>query len=120
MFELNAFNTATSITETIPTNYALTSATCVDGGGTPIGTTLVGGTLTIAAGAVVGGANLTCTFVNTRKSAQVRVDKRWLGAVGNNAVTITSTGGTNNPSLVAVANTADRGRRRHRRHRVRR
>jgi uncharacterized repeat protein (TIGR01451 family) len=106
-YQLAAFNTATSLTETIPANYELTSAVCVDGSGTPVGTTLVGGTITIAAAAVVGGANLTCTFTNTRKSAQVRVDKRWLGAIVDDAVSISSTGAVNNPSLTAMADTAN-------------
>ena len=104
-FELNAFNTPTSITETIPPFYLLTSATCVDGSGTAVATTLSGGTLTIDASAVVGGANLTCRFVNTRQSAQVRIDKRWLGATTDDQVTISSTGASNNPGLVSVANT---------------
>ena len=105
VFQLTAFNTATSITEIVPVNFSLTSATCVDGSGTSISTTLTGGTLTIPAAAVVGGANLTCTFVNARQSAQVRVDKAWFGAIVNDAVSITSTGGTNNPGLVSIANT---------------
>ncbi len=104
-YTLTSLNTATSITETIPSNYNLTSATCVDASSSTVATTLSGGQLTIAAAAVVGGANITCTFTNTRKSAQVSVSKRWVNAKLGDQVTISSVGGTNNPSLTATANT---------------
>ena len=106
-YQLAALNTATSITETALANYTLTSATCVNGSGTAVSTSLSGSTLTIAPSAVVGGGDLTCTFVNSRRSAQVRVDKRWLGAIVNSQVTISSTGGSSNPGLVSIANTAN-------------
>ena len=106
VYTLTALNTATSITETIPTNYKLTSAVCADESNTPVSTALVGGVLTIAAGAVLGGVDLVCTFTNTRKSAQIRFVKSWVNGQVGNQVTLGSTGGTNNPSLVSVANTA--------------
>ena len=106
-YQVTALGAATAITETVPAAYTLTSATCVTAGGTPVSTSLAGGTLTIGGTAIVGGGDLTCTFVNTRRSAQVRVDKRWLGAITGNAVSITATGGTNNPSLAATANTSN-------------
>ncbi|MCE9622287.1 MAG: DUF11 domain-containing protein [Actinomycetia bacterium] len=106
-YTLTAFNTPTSITETIPTNYTLTSAVCVDGSSSPVATTLVGGVLTIDPSEVVGGVEFTCTFTNTRKSAQVSVVKRWINGEVGNQVTISSTGGTNNPGLVSVADTTN-------------
>lgn len=106
-FMLGAFNTPTSITEVIPTNYTLTSAVCVDGSSSPVLTTLVGGVLTIDPSEVVGGVEFICTFTNTRKSAQVSVVKRWINAEVGNQVTISSTGGTNNPGLVSVADTTN-------------
>jgi uncharacterized repeat protein (TIGR01451 family)/LPXTG-motif cell wall-anchored protein len=104
-YQLNALNTATSIAEVVPPNFRLDGATCVDASGTAVPSSLSGGTLTIAASATTGGAQLTCIFVDTRRSAQVRVDKRWQGANPGDQVTISSTGGTNNPGLVSVANT---------------
>ena len=106
-YDLLALATDTSISETIPSNYVLTSAVCTDGGGTPVSTTLAAGTVTIAAAAVIGGLNLTCTFTNTRKSAQISFNKRWMGAIVGNQVTLSSTGATNNPTLVATANSAN-------------
>lgn len=105
VYTLTALNTSTSITQTIPTNYNLMSATCVDESNTPVQAQLVGGVLTIASSEIVGGADLVCTFVNQRNSAQVRVDKVWVNGEVGNQVTISSTGGTNNPGVVAVADT---------------
>ena len=106
VFELPAFGTATSITQTVPANYTLTSVTCVDGSGTTVSSALVGSRLTIDPAAIVGGADLTCRFVNTRQSAEVRIDKAWFGAAINDRVTISSSGATNNPGLVSVADTS--------------
>jgi hypothetical protein len=103
VYQLTAFNTATAITETIPVNYTLTSAICVDGGGSAVSTTLVGGTLTIASGAIVGGANLTCTFVNTRQPGHHLLH-----------------GWHQQPRPRVGGEHCQRGRRRHRRHRARR
>ncbi len=107
VYTLGALNTSAAITETIPTNYKLLSAVCVDESGTPVSTSLVGGKLTINPSAVVGGADLICTFVNQRKSAQVSFQKVWVNGEVGNQVTLGATGGTNNPTLVAVANTAN-------------
>jgi len=107
VYTLGALNTSTSITETIPANYTLTSAVCVDESLTPVSSTLVGGVLTIAPAAVLGGVDLVCTFTNTRKSAQVSFVKSWINGQVGNQVTLSSTGGTNNPSLVAIAATTN-------------
>ncbi|MBI4884975.1 MAG: hypothetical protein HY826_13070, partial [Actinobacteria bacterium] len=107
VYTLTALNAPTSITETILTNYTLTSAICVDESSTPVSTNLLGGELTIDPSAVVGGADLICTFTNTRMSAQVQLDKRWINGEVGNQVTLASTGGTNNPGLVAIADTTN-------------
>ena len=63
---LSQFNTPTSITETIPLGWSLTSAACVNASNTnvPVTSNLATGQLTIPAAQVVAGAQLTCTFTN--------------------------------------------------------
>jgi uncharacterized repeat protein (TIGR01451 family) len=62
---------AASIAETVPSNWTLTDAVCVDGSNTVVsnGTWLsvsgATGTLTIPGTALAAGVNLTCTFTNT-------------------------------------------------------
>ncbi len=59
----------TSITETIPSGWDLTGIACVDAASNPvpgIATNLTTGQLTIPAAQVTSGAELTCTFTNTR------------------------------------------------------
>ncbi|WP_157900071.1 DUF11 domain-containing protein [Rhodoferax koreensis] len=65
---LSQFNTPTSITETIPTGWALSSATCVNASNAnvPVTSNLSSGLLTIPGSEVVAGAQLTCTFTNSR------------------------------------------------------
>jgi len=65
---LSQFNTPTSITETIPANWALSSVGCVNASNVdvPVTSNLSTGQLTIPAAQVVAGAQLTCTFTNTR------------------------------------------------------
>ena len=66
-FVLSAINTQTAVTETVPAGWTLTGS-CLDGAGNPVpGTTLANGTLTVPAAAIVAGAKLVCTFVNTLK-----------------------------------------------------
>lgn len=74
---LSQFNTDTSITETIPTNWKLSSVSCTDAGGYPVSTTsnLTTGLLTIPGSAVVSGAKLTCTFNNTLPQANLSIAK---------------------------------------------
>ena len=63
-YAVTALNTATAITETVPAGWTLNAAatSCTDGSST-FGA-LVGGTLTIPAGNIAAGKNITCTFVN--------------------------------------------------------
>ncbi|MDH3296289.1 MAG: hypothetical protein OER95_18370, partial [Acidimicrobiia bacterium] len=52
------------VTELLTGDWALQSASCIDGGGTTVATTLADSTLTIPAATVAAGRNLICTFVN--------------------------------------------------------
>ena len=65
------------------------------------GTTLDGNQLTIGAtpGAIV------CTETNTRVSASLTLAKTWVNAIVNDAVTVSTTGGTNNATLNSTAGT---------------
>jgi uncharacterized repeat protein (TIGR01451 family) len=65
---LSQFNTPTSITETIPSGWSLSSVGCVNASNVdvPVTSNLATGQLTIPAAQVVAGAQLTCTFTNTR------------------------------------------------------
>jgi uncharacterized repeat protein (TIGR01451 family) len=74
-----------------------TSLACT-GNGTP----LSGNTLTVT----VGDTAIVCTVTNARKSASLTVRKSWLNATVGDAVTVSTTGATNNANLSATANTA--------------
>ncbi|RYY80905.1 MAG: hypothetical protein EOO69_00365 [Moraxellaceae bacterium] len=102
-----ANNTAIGITEAAATNYGLTAASCTDANSATTGNTgsfgsLSGTTLTIPAANIKYGANLTCTFSNT-KQRTLTLRKTWANARINDAATITATGLN---SLASVANTA--------------
>ncbi len=101
VFTLTAPNTATSITETLPTDWQLTAVTCVDGSGATVSAPgwLVGGTLTIPGASLPGGANLTCTYVNDHLLPLIDVTKT--------AGTLTGPDGAGNFSIsyaIAVTN----------------
>jgi hypothetical protein len=76
-------NNAVLISETIPANYNLSSASCIDSNAANSGNpatafgTLSSGQLTIPAANIVAGANIVCTFTNNRKSATFRISKAW-------------------------------------------
>lgn len=102
-----ANNTAIGITEAAATNYGLTAASCTDANSATTGNTgsfgsLSGTTLSIPAANIKYGANLTCTFSNT-KQRSLTLRKTWVNARINDAATITATGLN---SLASVANTA--------------
>lgn len=80
-----SYNTATSITQaSLPAGYTLTSASCVDDNNALIaGVTLLGNTLTIPASAVVLGANITCTFVNSTPAEAARDKLRFKSEIIN-------------------------------------
>ena len=71
LVNLSAANTVTEIQEVVPPGWAINSASCVDANAAVsgnIGSTfgvLVGNTLQIPAAAVLYGANLQCTFIDT-------------------------------------------------------
>ncbi len=101
-------NNAVLISETIPANYNLSSASCIDSNAANSGNpatafgTLSSGQLTIPAANIVAGANIVCTFTNNRKSATFRISKAW-GAnsiSGNVAQIAATTGLTNNTSAL--------------------
>jgi hypothetical protein len=52
------------------------------------------------------GKNITCTIVNTRKSATLKLAKQWINAKVNDNITAASTGFGNNAQLNSTANTA--------------
>ncbi|PTQ89995.1 hypothetical protein [Agitococcus lubricus] len=102
-------NNNVTVQETVPANWTLSSVTCVDNNSAVTSNpasfgTLVGSQITILPANLQVGADIVCTFTN-RKSAQLTLNKAWVNAKVNDAVNITSTGGTNNPSLSATANT---------------
>ena len=86
-------NTAISLTElagTFPADWSFASATCVDNSGGTTGSTLVSATGTAntgrkggsIAGQLVTGADVTCTFYNT-KNVKAKVVKTTVGGDGN-------------------------------------
>ena len=77
--------TAVTITETPIAGYALTAASCTDANSAVTGNvgaigSFSGNVLTIPAGNVVAGSDLTCVFTNTRP--RVRVQKITMGGFG--------------------------------------
>jgi hypothetical protein len=104
-------NTDVTITETPASGFALSSATCTDANSGSTGNpasfgSLAGNVLTIPATNMRAGADITCTFTN-RKTAQLTLRKTWTNAKVNDAVTVTTAGGTVNPSFASVANSAN-------------
>ena len=82
---ISNLNNPVSISETVASGFALTSASCVDANAAITGNTgtigtLSGNTLTIPTANIKAGADFTCTFTNTR--ATVRVSKVTLGNAG--------------------------------------
>ncbi len=78
VFTITAPNTATSITETLPADWMITGVTCTNPAGSVVSAAswLVGGTLTIPAASLPGGAVLTCTYVNDKLLPKLDVVKR--------------------------------------------
>ncbi|MGG6461830.1 prealbumin-like fold domain-containing protein [Solilutibacter silvestris] len=68
-YTLAAVNTASSLTETIPAGWMLSSIVCTDVANNAISVTAntATGQLTIPAASVVAGANYTCTFTNAKQ-----------------------------------------------------
>jgi Prealbumin-like fold domain len=77
---LTAAGAVTTITETVPADYALSPPVCT---GLGVGGTasFAGGVLTLDAAATAGGSVIACTFTNTR--ATMKVQKITIGGVGS-------------------------------------
>ena len=97
---LAAASTATTITETIPAGYVLTSVTCsgMGSGGTAT-PNLATGAVAFNAAATALGSNITCTFTNTRRPS-VTLTKVSNGAVGG--FTFTGTNGWASQTITTV------------------
>ena len=94
-----------AVTEVVPSQYNLTGVTCVDtqNATNTVTPAVTGNTFTVDITAT--SAQVECTVTNERKPT-VEVEKIWVDASLNDAVSITTSGGTNNVALAAVANTA--------------
>ncbi|MFZ2501723.1 MAG: CshA/CshB family fibrillar adhesin-related protein, partial [Nocardioides sp.] len=67
---------AVTITEAVPANWALTGVQCVNTDSNSVVTSsFAGGALTIPAASLPGGADLVCTFTNTRNARTLTVTK---------------------------------------------
>lgn len=95
----DALTFAESFTTGLAANYT-TSLAC-----TGNATALSGNVLT------VNGAdtNITCTYTNSRLAQSIRVDKQWTNAVAGHTASVTTTGGTNNPTFSSTASTNTTG-----------
>jgi uncharacterized repeat protein (TIGR01451 family) len=66
---------------------------------------LSGTTLTVG----VADTNIVCTYTNTRKTANLTLQKTWVNAIVNDAVNVTATGLTSLSSVATTANKTDAG-----------
>ena len=64
---------------------------------------LAGNVLTVAAD----DGPISCTYTNARRASTLTLRKTWVGAAVGNAVTVSTTGATNNASLASTADTAN-------------
>lgn len=71
---LTTIGAATTITETIPSGYLLTAINCTGLGTGTATNNLAAGSVTLNAAAIVAGANIACTFTNT-KQPLLRINK---------------------------------------------
>lgn len=106
-----ALNTAVNITEAATANYVLNSLSCTDTNSGVTGNTgtfasLTTNTATINAAAIKYGANILCTFNNT-KQRTLTLRKTWVNARLNDAATITATGLNSFASVADSANETD-------------
>ena len=106
-----ALNTAVNITEAATANYVLNSLSCTDTNSGVTGNTgtfasLATNTATINAAAIKYGANILCTFNNT-KQRMLTLRKTWVNARLNDAATITATGLNSLASVADSANETD-------------
>ena len=98
----SAVNTATSVTETVPSGWTHTTAgaSCTDSNRTVSGNasgnlgTLSGTTQNLASGVMTPGAQITCAFTN-RKSATLTLRKTWVNGATGDTATVSSSGFAN-------------------------
>ncbi len=89
---LTVNNAVTEVTETVPSNWVLSSATCTDVKATVTGNTgsfgtLTGATLQIPASNVRPGADLQCTFTNAPAAAPAKLTIKKTTTVGTGSFT---------------------------------
>ena len=103
--DIGTTNGVISVTEAVPSQYLMTGVTCVDtlDASKTVTPSLFGNSFTVDITAV--SPQVECTVTNTRKPT-VEVEKIWLDASVNDAVSITATGGTNNIAFASVADTS--------------
>ena len=90
-----------TISESFTTGSSANYASDLTCSGLSGGTTLVGNQLTIGSTPVA----IVCTETNTRIAAGLTLAKTWVNAIVGNAVTVSTTGATNNASLSSTAAT---------------
>ncbi|MDD4964522.1 MAG: GEVED domain-containing protein [Gallionella sp.] len=98
---------ATDIIESVPpAGYSLTAISCTGLGSGTATVDLLNRKVTLDGLATTAGNTVICTFTNTLSgAATLTLRKQWLGAVVNDAVSVTATGLT---SLSSVANTSNK------------
>jgi len=102
--------TATLPAETMTTGTLANYNTVVScSAGTLTGTDGQVGTNTLAVNAAAQGSAITCTYTNTRKTANLTLRKTWASAAINDAVNVTATGLTTLSSVANSANETDAG-----------
>ncbi len=100
---LTTASVSTTITETIPANYKLMSIDCTGLGTSGTATNdLANGTVTLDAAATASGADINCTFTN-QKWANLTLAKTWNNGIINDAVTISSSGFSNNATVSSTS-----------------
>ena len=99
-YVVTANGAATSITQAIPAGWTL-SASCTDGSSS-FGT-LAGGTLTIAAGNVIAGRSIVCTFTQTRDATLTKAFSPVSVPAGSaSTLSFTLSNSTGNPAQAAL------------------
>jgi len=101
---VNTLGNDVTLMESAP-GWTLTAAACTDANSAVTGNaagfgSLAGNTLTVPGANVVAGADIRCTFTN-RKSASFVLQKSWVNATVNDAVTVSTTGGPSTAASIA-------------------
>lgn len=100
-YVVTANSTSTAITQTVAADWTLTGAGCTDGGSS-FGS-LAGGTLTIAAGNVLPGKTIVCTFTDTRNATLTKAfSPAGVNTGSPSTLTFTVTNSTGNPAQSGI------------------